>query len=177
MSRRHASVFSYTSVLTKSACWVGMKNRSIKRYVTGLKHLIISVKGLQQSLPLSLKVSDAYWYSEPQNAMLLRLAATRPVLCGFVGFLQQTWSGTWRKACVGFSHPFFFCTFIEKKKEIKNSRRGWSLCQNKVRTSLLPLALMRGKVALVSVVIGSEPTGVFPPFLLNRKSTLDDVIA
>lgn len=50
-------------------------------------------------------------------------------------------------------------------------------CQNRVLTSLLPLALIRGKVALVSVLIGCEPRGVFPPFLLNRKSTLDDVMA
>lgn len=49
--------------------------------------------------------------------------------------------------------------------------------QNRVLTSRLPLALIRGNVALVSVLIGCEPRGVFPPFLLKRKSTLDDVMA
>lgn len=54
-------------------------------------------------------------------------------------------------------------------------RKTW--CQNSVLTSLLPLALIRGNVALVSVLMGCEPRGVFPPFLLNRKSTLEDVMA
>lgn len=52
-----------------------------------------------------------------------------------------------------------------------------NLCQNKVLTSLLPLALIRGNVALVSVLMGCEPRGVSPSFFLNRKSTLDVVMA
>lgn len=65
----------------------------------------------------------------------------------------------------------------EKKKTAVRVQLKKVWCQNKVRTSLLPLALIRGKVALVSVLIGCEPSGVFPPFFLNRKSTLEDVMA
>lgn len=54
---------------------------------------------------------------------------------------------------------------------------GWSFRQNKFRTSLRPLALIRGKVALVSGLIDGEQKGLFPPLLLNRKSTLDEDMA
>lgn len=52
-----------------------------------------------------------------------------------------------------------------------------SAAQNNVRTRRRPLALIRGKVALVSVLIGPGLRGVVPPFLLNRKSTLEEVMA
>ena len=61
---------------------------------------------------------------------------------------------------------------------MKVRTKGWIFgCQNKVRTSLRPLALIRGNVALVSELIGCGPSRVFPPFLRNRKSTLDEVMA
>lgn len=55
--------------------------------------------------------------------------------------------------------------------------RAHSGCQKRVRTSRRALVLARGKVALVSVLMDGEPDGGLPLRLLNRKSTLDEVIA
>lgn len=73
------------------------------------------------------------------------------------------------------ARPAFMSGRREKNNTTVDKVQLWR--QNRVRTSLLPLAFILGKVALVSVLIGCEPRGVFPPFFLSRKSTLDDVMA